>query len=171
MLGGLSNHPFNLSRSRLSSLSCSCGYYSVQRRLVSRATFERLLSLLACRHVSFHCRIVDGLACGTLNGEEGGFLVIELPFCMNPGFVRTPMTEGLMSTPEKRAWQVHVPRLMDSEYQVPSDVCAKATLQLLRIAGPDLSGRTFTVHTDLAAVDRDREPIAAQDRYVMRRRM
>ena len=59
-------------------------------------------------------------------------------FCMNPGFVRTPMTEGLISTPEKRAWQVHVPKLMGSGHQVPPDACAKATLQLLRIAGPDL---------------------------------
>jgi NAD(P)-dependent dehydrogenase (short-subunit alcohol dehydrogenase family) len=93
-----------------------------------------------------------------------------LAFCMNPGFVDTPMTEGLMETPEKRAWQPHVPALMGSSHEVPPDACARATLQLLRIAGPDLSGRTFTVHTDFDAVDRKREAIARDDLYVMRRR-
>ncbi|MBN1583468.1 MAG: SDR family oxidoreductase [Anaerolineae bacterium] len=90
-----------------------------------------------------------------------------LVFCMNPGFVRTPMTEGLMATPEKRAWQTHVPRLMGSAQQVPSDACAQATLRLLRIAGPELSGRTFTVHTDFDAIDRNRKAIQEQNLYVM----
>ena len=93
-----------------------------------------------------------------------------LAFCMNPGFVDTPMTEDLMATPEKREWQPHVPRLMGSEHEVSPDACAKATVQLLRIAGTDLSGRTFTVHTDFDAVDRNRETIAREDLYVMRRR-
>ncbi len=93
-----------------------------------------------------------------------------LTFCMNPGFVDTPMTESLMATPEKRAWQPHVPRLMGSEHEVSPDACAKATLELLRIAGPDLSGRTFMVDTDFDAVDRNRDAIAREDLYVMRRR-
>jgi NAD(P)-dependent dehydrogenase (short-subunit alcohol dehydrogenase family) len=109
-------------------------------------------------------RFTEGLA-----RELGHVGSSVLAFCMNPGFVHTPMTEDLMATPEKRAWQVHVPRLMGSEHEVPPDACARATLRLLRIAGPELSGRTFTVDTDFDAIDRDRETIARQDLYVMRR--
>jgi len=93
-----------------------------------------------------------------------------LAFCMNPGFVRTPMTEGLIATPEKRTWQQHVPRLMGSAREVPPDACAKATLQLLRIAGPELSGRMFYVDTDFAEIDAKREVIAREDLLVMRRK-
>jgi len=93
-----------------------------------------------------------------------------LVFCMNPGFVRTAMTENLISTPQKRAWQPHVPRLMGSDQEMPPDACARATLRLLRIAGPALSGRVFDVYTDFEDVDRRRETIREQDLYVMRRR-
>jgi hypothetical protein len=89
---------------------------------------------------------------------------------MNPGFVRTPMTESLISTQQKRAWQPHVSRLLGSDREMPPDACARATLRLLRIAGPDLSGRVFDVHTDFGAIDRRRARIRRRNLYVMRRR-
>jgi NAD(P)-dependent dehydrogenase (short-subunit alcohol dehydrogenase family) len=93
-----------------------------------------------------------------------------LVFCMNPGFVRTDMTESLISTPQKRAWQPHVPRLMGSDQEVPPDTCAKATMRLLRVAGPELNGRTFSSDTDFDQVDRRRGAIRRENLYVMRRR-
>ena len=92
-----------------------------------------------------------------------------LVFCMNPGFVRTAMTENLISTPQKQAWQPHVSRLMGSDQEMRADACARATLRLLRIAGPALSGCVFGVHTDFEDVDRRRETIRDQNLYVMRR--
>jgi NAD(P)-dependent dehydrogenase (short-subunit alcohol dehydrogenase family) len=90
-------------------------------------------------------------------------------FCMNPGFVHTEMTEALIATPEKRAWQGHVVELMGSRDEMPPDACAKATMQLLRIAGPELSGRVFYVDTDWAEVERTRAEIRRQGWYVLRR--
>ncbi len=92
-----------------------------------------------------------------------------LVFCMNPGFVRTAMTESLISTPQGRAWQPHVSRTMGSDREMPPDACARATLRLLRIAGPDLSGRVFDIHTDFKKIDRRRAAIRKRNLYVMRR--
>jgi NAD(P)-dependent dehydrogenase (short-subunit alcohol dehydrogenase family) len=93
-----------------------------------------------------------------------------LVFCMNPGFVHTEMTESLIDTPEKRAWQVHVPRLMGSADEKPPDACARATMRLLHIAGRELSGRVFDVDTDFDEVERRKAEIQAGNLYVMRRR-
>jgi NAD(P)-dependent dehydrogenase (short-subunit alcohol dehydrogenase family) len=93
-----------------------------------------------------------------------------LAFCMNPGFVHTEMTESLISTPHKRTWQPHVVELMGSEHEVPPDACARATLKLLQIARPELSGRVFFVHTDFDAVGREAARIQEQNLHVMRTR-
>lgn len=92
-----------------------------------------------------------------------------LVFCMNPGFVRAAMTENLISTPQKQAWQTHVSKLMGSDQEMPPDACAKATLRLLRIAGPAFSGCVFGAHTDFEDVDRRQAVIREQNLYVMRR--
>jgi len=93
-----------------------------------------------------------------------------LVFCMNPGFVRSEMTESLIDTPEKRAWQVHVPQLMGSAQEKPPDACAKATMRLLRIASRELSGRVFSVDTDFDDIERKKAELQGRDLYVMRRR-
>ncbi len=111
-------------------------------------------------------RFTQGLA-RELQSVKSSVLV----FCINPGFVRTPMTENLMDTPEKRVWQPHVPELMGSAHEVPPDACAQATLRLLQVACPELSGRTFTVDTDFDAVGRNRAVIQQQNLYVMERKI
>ena len=93
-----------------------------------------------------------------------------LVFCMNPGFVHTEMTEALISTPHKRKWQPHVVELMGSEREMPPDACARATLKLLQVAGPELSGRVFGVNTDFDAVARNAAIIRDNSLYVMRTR-
>jgi hypothetical protein len=52
-----------------------------------------------------------------------------LVFCMMPGFVRTHMTEYLISTPEKARWQTHVRELMGSDAELPPGACAMAAIK------------------------------------------
>jgi len=92
-----------------------------------------------------------------------------LCFSMNPGFVRSEMTESLVDTPQKRAWQTHVPLLFGSASEVPPDACATAVLKLLQIASPELSGRVFSVDTDFDEIRASRRRIQEEDRLVMRR--
>ena len=110
-------------------------------------------------------RFTEGLACELEHIHSS-----VMTFCINPGFVRTPMTENLIDTAEKRQWQSHVPELMGSDHEVPPDTCAKATLRLLDVACPELNGRTFTVDTDFDAVGRNRKIIQQQNLYVMERK-
>ena len=97
--------------------------------------------------------------------QEGSRVLV---FCMNPGFVHTEMTEGLIATPHQRRWQPHVVELMGSEHEQPPDACARATLKLLHIACPELSGRVFYVDTDFDAVARNAARIREQNLHVMR---
>lgn len=79
---------------------------------------------------------------------------------MSPGFVRSEMTEGLISSPERARWQPWVVEHLGSAERPASD-CADATLRMLAIVGPDLNGCTFSVDTDFAEVDRRRSEYRA----------
>lgn len=74
---------------------------------------------------------------------------------MSPGFVRSEMTEGLISSPERAQWQPWVVEHLGAAERPASD-CADATLRMLDVLGPDLNGCTFSVDTDFAEVDRRR---------------
>ena len=107
-------------------------------------------------------RFTEGLA-GELERVRSGVLA----FCMMPGFVRTEMTERLVDTPEREKWQGHVRKLMGSEMELPPEACARATVELLRIASPNLNGRIFYVDTDYRRVERNSENIRRKNLYVM----
>jgi 3-oxoacyl-[acyl-carrier protein] reductase len=107
-------------------------------------------------------RFSEGLA-KELEAEGSSVLV----FCMMPGFVRTSMTESLISTPEREKWQPHVRDLMGSKAEVPSDACAKAAIQLLRMASPELNGRIFYVDTDYGRIEKNKSKIREENLYVM----
>jgi len=89
-------------------------------------------------------------------------------FCMNPGFVTSEMTRNLLRTPEGEKWQAFVRELMQSPDRKEPDACAKATMQLLKIACPELNGRTFTVDTDFDKVKKERAAIKQKNLYVLR---
>ena len=93
-----------------------------------------------------------------------------LTFCMNPGFVRTAMTEGLAAHPMGSQWQGFVGKWIETGRGVPPDACAKATLKLLEIAGPELNGRTFSVETDFARTAHRVAEIRDKNLLVMRLR-
>ncbi len=108
-------------------------------------------------------RFTEGLA---RELEQAGSRVMT--FCINPGFVRTSMTEGIASHPEGRKWQGFVSEWLEAGKSLPPDTCAKATLRLLEIACPELSGRTFTVGMDFSRIRPEAASIQAQNRLVMR---
>jgi len=108
-------------------------------------------------------RFTEGLA---RELEQAGSRVMT--FCINPGFVRTSMTEGIASDPQGREWQGFVGTWLEEGRNVPPDTCAKAALRLLAIACPELSGRAFTVDTDFSEVSSEAAAILANNRFVMR---
>ncbi len=93
-----------------------------------------------------------------------------LTFCMNPGFVRTAMTEGIAAHPFGKEWQAFVGQWLQEGRSVPADACARATLQLLSIACPELNGRAFTVETDFGRIARQAADISRKNLHVMRLR-
>jgi NAD(P)-dependent dehydrogenase (short-subunit alcohol dehydrogenase family) len=98
--------------------------------------------------------------------EQAGSRVMT--FCINPGFVRTSMTEGIASHPQGREWQGFVGTWLEAGKSVPPDACAKATMNLLSIASPELSGRAFTVDTDFEEVRETAAAIREGNLLVMR---
>lgn len=110
-------------------------------------------------------RFTEGLA---RELERAGSRVMT--FCINPGFVRTSMTEGIASDPQGREWQGFVGKWLEEGRNVPADACVKATLSLLAVACPELSGRTFAVDTDFTGVGREAAAIRENNRFVMRLR-
>jgi NAD(P)-dependent dehydrogenase (short-subunit alcohol dehydrogenase family) len=108
-------------------------------------------------------RFTEGLA---RELDQAGSKVMT--FCINPGFVRTSMTEGIASHPEGRAWQGFVGTWLSEGRNIPPDSCAKATLRLLSVARLELSGRTFTVDTNFEAIANQADRIRERDLFVMR---
>ncbi|MGQ9571434.1 MAG: SDR family NAD(P)-dependent oxidoreductase [Thermodesulfovibrionales bacterium] len=118
-------------------------------------------SAYGCSKVAL-LRFTEGLA-RELEMEGSSVLV----FCMMPGFVHTQMTEYLIASPEREKWQRHVRKLVGSEVELPPEACAKATINLLKIASPELNGRIFYVDTDFKRVAHEKERIKNENLYVM----
>lgn len=111
-------------------------------------------------------RFTEGLA-RELEMEGSPVLV----FGMNPGLVRTDMTESLSNDTNGNGMRnTFLHNMFDAKAdRSPSD-CARATLELLSIAGPDLNGCVFDVDTDFSAVADHRGIVRERDLYVMRLR-
>ena len=110
-------------------------------------------------------RLGEGLA-RELERDGSGVLV----FAMFPGFVRTAMTEGLVSTAARADWQPFVRDAIASNVGKQAADCATATMRLLAIAGSELNGCWFDVETDFDEVDRRRAEIAQERLLTMRLR-
>lgn len=82
--------------------------------------------------------------------KHGGSSV--LTFIMGPGFVHTEMTEIQIQTPEGQEW---LPSSKDSVEQGrdrPPEDCARAAVELIRVACSELNGGTFGPDTDFDKV-------------------
>jgi NAD(P)-dependent dehydrogenase (short-subunit alcohol dehydrogenase family) len=108
-------------------------------------------------------RLTEGLA---RELERDGSPV--LVFAMFPGFVRTAMTEGLISTETRASWQPYVQNAIAHNEGKQASDCAIATMRLLAVAGPELNGCTFDVDTDFEEIDRRRAEIARDRLLTMR---
>ena len=71
-----------------------------------------------------------------------------LAFTMGPGFVRTEMTEIQIQSPEGRKWLPSSKDAVEQGRDRPPEDCARATVQLVRVACPELSGGSFGPNTD-----------------------
>jgi len=95
-------------------------------------------------------RLTDGIA---RECERIGSKV--LAFTMGPGFVRTEMTELQIDTPEGRKW---IPSSKDAveagRDRDPYD-CARSSVELIRVACPEINGRGFGAGTDFDKVIRE----------------
>ncbi len=75
-----------------------------------------------------------------------------LAFIMAPGFVRTEMTEFQIQTPAGKKWLPSSQNAFDQGHDRPPEDCARATVELTRVACPELSGGTFGPDTDFEKV-------------------
>jgi len=75
-----------------------------------------------------------------------------LAFIMGPGFVRTEMTDLQIRTPEGQEWLPSSKDAVEHGQDRPPEDCARATMALIRVACPKLSGGTFGPDTDFEDV-------------------
>jgi len=108
-------------------------------------------------------RLTDTLA--TELAQIGSSVLV---FGMGPGLVRTEMTELQVETPEGRKWIPGTGEAFEAGNTRPPEDCARDTVQLLRVACKELSGRIFGVGADFDDIERRAPSIADQDLYQMR---
>jgi len=75
-----------------------------------------------------------------------------MAFIMGPGFVRTEMTEIQIDTPEGRKWLPSSKEAVEQGRDRPPEDCARAAVELIRVACPELSGGSFGPDTDFDKV-------------------
>lgn len=83
--------------------------------------------------------------------------------CLNPGFVRSELSEKGVDTPYKAKWIPHVVDKLVNNKGVPQDQCAKTTIKLLKILSPELNGRAFKNGTDYEKVAQNLEKIKKEN--------
>jgi NAD(P)-dependent dehydrogenase (short-subunit alcohol dehydrogenase family) len=88
-------------------------------------------------------------------------------FAMNPGLVRTAMTDQTFS-PEWQKWDDLIPRLMDKGSDIPPERAAHLLLRLAAGEADSLSGRMINIHEDLDKMIAQLALIQAENLYVLR---
>ncbi len=71
-----------------------------------------------------------------------------LAFIMGPGFVRTEMTDLQIQTPEGREWLPSSKNAVEEGRDRSPEDCARATMELIQVACPELSGGAFGPDTN-----------------------
>lgn len=71
-----------------------------------------------------------------------------LAFGMGPGLVRTDMTEYQATRPEGLKWIPGTRESFEQQRTRPPEDCAAATIELVRLACPEISGRNFGAGQD-----------------------
>ena len=86
---------------------------------------------------------------------------------MKPGFVHSEMIDAAIDPPYKAVWLIHIPELIGSEHEIPTDFCAKNTVKLLRILSSELNVRVFRWDTDYDSVAARKMKIKKDNRLVL----
>lgn len=91
-----------------------------------------------------------------------------LVFGMGPGLVKTEMTEFQAESEQGRKWIPSTEECFEKgQVRQPED-CAKTTVELIRIACPELNGRNFGAGQDFSKIISQLAEIQKKDMYVMR---
>lgn len=98
--------------------------------------------------------------------ERAGSSVMAV--CINPGFVRSELSEGAVDTPYKAKWLQEVVSHLERNDGVPPDRCAQTTMKLLNVLAPELNGRAFKNGTDYDRVARELKRIKEEDLLVLK---
>ena len=91
-----------------------------------------------------------------------------LVVCLNPGFVRSELSEKSVDTPYKANWLRQVVHLLENNLGVPPDACAKTAVKLLKVIAPELNGRIFKNGTDYQKVAENLERIKTENLLVLK---
>ncbi len=91
-----------------------------------------------------------------------------LVFAIEPGSVRTAMTEPLIDTPEARAWLPHYRTVFDEGRDASPDDGAALVARIARGDADALTGRFLSRLDDLDALVADAARIEAEDRLTLR---
>ncbi len=87
---------------------------------------------------------------------------------MGPGSVYTEIWEPQLNTPGGRKWIGALQRVVDEKRYRPPEDCAKASVELIRVMCPEISGCIFGVATDFQEVARHAKEIREKDFYQIR---
>ena len=88
--------------------------------------------------------------------------------CLNPGFVRSELSEAGVDTDYKARWLPKVKRFLETGHGVPPERCAQTTIKLLKVLSPELNGRTFKNGTDYQAVKDNLHKIKEEDLFTLK---
>ncbi len=88
--------------------------------------------------------------------------------CLNPGFVRSELSEKSVDTPYKAKWLPQVVDRLENDKGVPPDMCAKTAVKLLKVLAPELNGRIFKNGTNYEKVGENLEKIEAENLFVLK---
>jgi len=91
-------------------------------------------------------------------------------YALNPGLVRTAMTEALLAHPEVGTYNAGFVARMAGGHDVPPERAGDLAVFLAGLRDPRLSGRLFDVNWDYASLPERAETIARDDLQLLRLR-
>ena len=99
--------------------------------------------------------------------QQAGYSGIHV-YAIDPGFIRTAMTEYIPKTKGGAKWMPDVQKWFRLGKDHPAEEATEAIAKLIRISQPALSGRVFFWHQNFAEIDRRAKDIQARDTFQLR---
>jgi predicted ester cyclase len=91
-------------------------------------------------------------------------------YALLPGLVRTAMTEALLGHPRVAEYAPWFPAAFERGSDIPPEEAGHLAVCLANLHDSRLSGRVFTVRTDVVDLEKRADAIAADDLYALRLR-